>query len=132
MKFWPILLDFTMTSYLLFSNHATMVANFEKLLISLSFLLNFRKLTKFERVILKALRIMEENCGGSLKTPGPNRVKNECFLLSFIGGGGGGGVTFLCMWTYQISRIHCRREIFHIFHGRKVIHVTPRKMCNRR
>ena len=38
-----ILVDFTMTSHLLFSNHVTMFANFEKCLISPGFLFNFRK-----------------------------------------------------------------------------------------
>ena len=78
MKFWPILVDFTMTSHLLFSNHVTMVANFEKILISPGFLLNFRKVTKFQRVSSKALRVMEKKLIGGVPKdpPGPNRVKN--------------------------------------------------------
>ena len=76
MKFWPILVDFTMTSHLLFSNHVTMFANFEKFLISPRFLLNFRKVTKFQRVSSKALRVMEKKPRGIPKDPpGPNRVK---------------------------------------------------------
>ena len=43
MKFWPILVDFTMTCHLLFSNRVTMVASFEKFLILPGFPLNFRK-----------------------------------------------------------------------------------------
>ena len=65
-----------MTPDLLFSNYVTMVANFEKFLISPGFLLNFRKVAKFQRVSSKALRVMEEKLRGSLKTPpGSNRVK---------------------------------------------------------
>ena len=75
-KFWPILVDFTMTSHLLFSNHVTIVANFEKFLIPLGFLLNFRKVTKFQRVSSKALRVTEEKLRGVPKdSSGPNRVK---------------------------------------------------------
>ena len=63
-----------MTSHLLFSNHVTIVANFEKFLISPGFLLNFRKVTKFQRISPKALRVMEKKLrAGSLKTP-PNRI----------------------------------------------------------
>ena len=69
MKFWPILVDCTMASHLLSSNHVTMVANFEKILISPGFLLNFRKVTKFQTLSSKALRVMEKKLRG-LKTPG--------------------------------------------------------------
>ena len=84
MKFWPILVDFTMTSHLLFSNHVTMVANFEKCLISPGFILNSKK-SKFQRVSSKPLRVMEKKLkegGGVPKDPpGPNRVK-PCFKYS--------------------------------------------------
>ena len=63
-KFWPILVDFTTTLHLLFSNHVTMVANFEKFLTSPDFLLNFRKVTKFQRVSSKARRVMEKKLRG--------------------------------------------------------------------
>ena len=49
-----------MTSHLLFSNHVATVANFEKFLISPRFLLNLGKVTRFQRVISKALRVMEK------------------------------------------------------------------------
>ena len=76
MKFWPTLVDFTMTSHLSFSNHVTMVATFENLKISPGFLLNFRKVTKFQRASSKALRVMEKKLKGVPKyPPEPNRVK---------------------------------------------------------
>ena len=58
-----------MTSHLLFSNHVTMVANFEKFLISASFILNVRKSNKISELAQKlriGLRVGKE--------PGPNRV----------------------------------------------------------
>ena len=86
MKFWPILVDFTMTSHLLLSNHVTMFANFEKLLISPGFLLNFRKVTKFQIVSSKALRVMEKKPRGVPKDPppGPNIVKTNSLLQSYF------------------------------------------------
>ena len=59
MKFWPILVDFAMTSHLLFLNHVTMAVSFENVLISPGFLLNFilGKVTKFQRVSSKSLRV---------------------------------------------------------------------------
>ena len=62
-KFWPILVDFTMTSHLLFSNHVTMVANFEKLLISPCFPFNFRKSRKISKSYLKS----SESYGGNIE-----------------------------------------------------------------
>ena len=56
--FWPVLVDFTLTSHLLFSSHVTMFANFEQFLISPGFILNFRKVTKSQRISSKALRVM--------------------------------------------------------------------------
>ena len=38
-----------------------MVANFEKIKNSPSFILNFRKSTKFQKVSYKALRVMDED-----------------------------------------------------------------------
>ena len=38
-KIWPILVGFTMTSHLLFSNYVTMVVNFEEFLTLPGFLL---------------------------------------------------------------------------------------------
>ena len=53
-----------------------MVANFEIFLISPGFLLNFRKITKFERVTSKSLRVMDKNFWGVPKDPlGLNRIK---------------------------------------------------------
>ena len=76
MKFWPILVDFTMTSHLLFSNHVTMFANFEKFLISPGFLLNFRKSHQISKIKLKNSESYGEKTEGVRKDPpGPNRVK---------------------------------------------------------
>ena len=41
-----------------------MVANFEKFLISSGIILNFRKVTKFQRVSSKALKVMEKEPKG--------------------------------------------------------------------
>ena len=94
MKFWPILVDFTMTSHLLFSNNMTMVVNFEKNLILPGFLLNFRDCHRIsKRVSSKALRVMEKKLTGVPKAPpGPNRVRKiskvfitvSCVLFSLI------------------------------------------------
>ena len=82
-KFWPISVDFTMTSHLLFSNHVTMVANFEKLLISPGLVLNFRKI-KFQSVSSKALRVMKKKLREVFSPPPPppepNRVKNPIHI----------------------------------------------------
>ena len=60
MTFWPVLVDFTVTSHLLLSYHVAMVVNFETFLISPRFLLNFRKITKFQRFSSKALKFIEK------------------------------------------------------------------------
>ena len=71
MKFWPVLVDFTITSHLLFSNHVTIVVNFEKFLFHLISYKILGKVTKFQRLRSKALRVMAKKLKGS---PGPNRV----------------------------------------------------------
>ena len=53
MKIWPILVDFTMASHLLFSNHMTMVVNFEKFLTSPGFLLILEKSSNFKELAQK-------------------------------------------------------------------------------
>ena len=68
-KFWPILVDFTMTSHLLFSNHVTMFANFEKFLISPGFLLNFRQGHQISKIKLKSSEIYGEKTEGVPKDP---------------------------------------------------------------
>ena len=53
-----------------------MAANFENFKISLDFPINFREGTKFQRIISKALRVMDRNFWGEGKDPhGLNRVK---------------------------------------------------------
>ena len=75
MKFWPILVNFAMTCHLLFSNHVTMVANFEKFLISLGFLLHFRKSHQISKSQLKSSESYgEKTVGGSLKDPPLDRI----------------------------------------------------------
>ena len=56
-----------------------MAAKFEKFLISPAFPINFRKLTEFQRIIPKALKVMDKNLWG-WESPGLNRVK---VMLSF-------------------------------------------------
>ena len=52
-----------------------MAANFENFLISPDFPINFRKVTKFQRIISNALRVMDKNLWGVPKDPpGMNRV----------------------------------------------------------
>ena len=51
-----------------------MVANFNKFLISPGFMLNFRKVTKFQRVISKALRVMAKKLRGFPKDPPLDRI----------------------------------------------------------
>ena len=53
-----------------------MAANFENFLISPDFPINFRKVTKFQRIISKALRVMSKNLWGGVPKdpPGLNRV----------------------------------------------------------
>ena len=53
-----------------------MAANFENFLISPDFPINFRKVTKFQRIISKALRVMDKNLWGV----GLNRVKSSSKL----------------------------------------------------
>ena len=60
------LVDFTMTSHLIFSNHVTIDANLEQFLISPGFLLNFRKSHQISTVSSTALRVMEEEIEGGL------------------------------------------------------------------
>ena len=68
-KFWPILVDFTMTSHLLFSNHVIMFINFEKFSISPGFLLNFRKSHQISKSYRKSSESYEEKTEGFPKTP---------------------------------------------------------------
>ena len=86
MKSWPILVDFTMTSYLLFSNHVTMVTNFEKLLILPGFLLNFRKSHQISKSKLKSSESYEGKTEG-VSPPwteyGISRCKRQLNLIIF-------------------------------------------------
>ena len=50
-----------MTPRLLVSNHMIVDANLENFFISPGFVLNFRKVAKFERVSSKVLRVMDKN-----------------------------------------------------------------------
>ena len=58
MEFWPVLVNFTVTSHQFFSNHVTTVANFEKIVISPDFIQNFRESHQVSKVSLKSF----ENC----------------------------------------------------------------------
>ena len=61
-----------------------MAAKFEKLLISPDFPINFRKVTKFHRIISNALKVIDKNLWGVPKDPpGLNRVKESTKLLSW-------------------------------------------------
>ena len=60
-----------------------MAANFENFKISLDFPINFRKVTKFQRIISKALRVIDRNLWRVPKDPPPglSRVKTTWKIL---------------------------------------------------
>ena len=61
-----------MTSHLSFSNHVITVANFEKLLISPSFISNFRKSrVSYQQINWKVLRVFDKNLRGHSPLPWP-------------------------------------------------------------
>ena len=68
-KFLPISVNFYLTSHYLFSYHVIMAANLKKFLISPDFPVNFRKCAKFQRIISKALRVMNRSLWGVSKDP---------------------------------------------------------------
>ena len=68
-KFWPILANFAMTSHLLFLNHVTMVANFEKFLISPDFPLNFRKSHQISKSWFKSSESYGDKTEGGPEDP---------------------------------------------------------------
>ena len=63
-----------------------MAANFENFLISPDFPINFRKVTKFQRIISKALRVMDKNLCGEVPKDlhGLNRVKPGFHMIVTI------------------------------------------------
>ena len=62
-KFWPILVDFTMSSHLLFSNQVTMLPIL-KIFILPGFLLNFRKSHQISKSKLKSSESYEKKTEG--------------------------------------------------------------------
>ena len=74
-----------MTSHLLFSNHVTMVANFENFLTSLGFLLNFRKSHQISKSYFKSSNRYGEKLRGLVPKDPLDRIgcdwnvaKNVC------------------------------------------------------
>ena len=60
-----------------------MASKFEKFFNSPCFPINIRKVPEFQRIISKALRVIDKNLWGVLKEPpGLNRVENENLMLS--------------------------------------------------
>ena len=49
-KFWPILIDFAMTSHQLFSNHMIMVAILKNMEFHLVSYMNFGKVAEFQKI----------------------------------------------------------------------------------
>ena len=75
MKFWPVLVDFTLTSQQLFSSHVTMAANFEKFLISPGFMLKFGKSHQVSNSQLKSSESYGEKTETSMDRIGLSYVR---------------------------------------------------------
>ena len=86
-NFWPILVNFYLISHYLLSYHMIMAAKFQNFKFYLASQEILGKVTEFQRIISKALRVMDKNLWGvpkdplGLNTPDNTVQQNKIFTV---------------------------------------------------